>query len=66
MRRPELDQILTAMLASQSEVSDLLFTVNRPPQVESYGELKPVTFEFPIDAHLTGQNGSLGSFAAVA
>jgi twitching motility protein PilT len=49
MRRPELDQILTVMLASQEEVSDLLFTVNRPPQVESYGELKPVTFEFPFD-----------------
>ena len=37
------------MLASQEEVSDLLFTVNRPPQVESYGELKPVTFEFPFE-----------------
>jgi twitching motility protein PilT len=49
MRRPELDQILTVMLASQEEVSDLLFTVNRPPQVESYGELKPVAFEFPFD-----------------
>ena len=49
MRRPELDQILAAMLASQPEVSDLLFTVNRAPQVESYGELKPVTFEFPLE-----------------
>jgi twitching motility protein PilT len=49
MRRPELDQILTVMLASQPEVSDLLFTVNRPPQVESYGELKPVAFDFPFD-----------------
>jgi twitching motility protein PilT len=37
------------MLASQPEVSDLLFTVNRPPQVESYGELKPVAFDFPFD-----------------
>ncbi len=49
MRRPELDQILTTMLASQSEVSDVLLTVDRPPQVESYGELKPVTLEFPIE-----------------
>ena len=32
------------MLASQKEVSDLLFTVDRPLQVESYGELKPVAF----------------------
>jgi twitching motility protein PilT len=49
MRRPELDQILTAMLESQPEVSDLNFTVERPPQVESYGELKPVTFDPPIE-----------------
>lgn len=48
MRRLELDQILTAMLASQTEVSDLLFTVDRPLQVESYGELKPVDFDPPL------------------
>ncbi len=48
MRRAELDQIMTAMLASQPEVSDLLFTSDRPPQVESYGELKPVFLDPPI------------------
>ena len=48
MRRPELDQILTTMLASQPEVSDLLFTSDRPPQVEAYGELKPVVLDPPI------------------
>jgi twitching motility protein PilT len=37
------------MLASQPEVSDLLFTVDRPPQVESYGELKPVVLDPPIE-----------------
>ncbi len=37
------------MLASQPEVSDVLFTVGRPPQVESYGELKPVVLDPPID-----------------
>jgi twitching motility protein PilT len=52
MRRLELDQILTAMHASQPEVSDLLFTVDRPLQVEAYGELKPVDFE-PALAKLT-------------
>ena len=50
MRRPELDCILTAMLDSQPEVSDLLFTVGKPLQVESFGELKPVSFETPIIA----------------
>jgi twitching motility protein PilT len=49
MRRPELDHVLNTMLDSQPEVSDLLFTVNRPLQVEAYGELKPVTLDPPID-----------------
>jgi twitching motility protein PilT len=49
MRRAELDQMLAAMLASQPEVSDLLFTADRPPQVEAYGELKPVVLDPPID-----------------
>ena len=50
MRRPELDLILNTMLDSQPEVSDLLFTVDKPPQVESFGELKPVAFETPIES----------------
>jgi len=37
------------MLASQPEVSDLLFTSERPPQVEAYGELKLVRLEPPIE-----------------
>jgi twitching motility protein PilT len=52
MRRPELDQIFTTMLASQPEISDLLFVQDRPPQVEAYGELKPVILDPPI-ARLT-------------
>src|SRR5215471_12324821 len=49
MRRPELDYILSTMLESQPEVSDLLFTVEKPLQVESFGELKPVTLDTAID-----------------
>ncbi|HEY9173158.1 MAG TPA: PilT/PilU family type 4a pilus ATPase [Verrucomicrobiae bacterium] len=49
MRRPELEYLLTTMLDSQPEVSDLLFTVDRPLQVESFGELKPVTTDPPLD-----------------
>jgi twitching motility protein PilT len=37
------------MLESQPEVSDLLFTVDKPLQVESYGELKSVEIEPSID-----------------
>src|SRR6185369_10161667 len=49
MRRPELDYILSTMLDSQPEVSDLLFTVDKPLQVESFGELKPVSADFAIE-----------------
>ena len=38
------------MLESQQDVSDLLFTVDKPPQVETYGELKPVAFDPPIES----------------
>src|SRR5438045_9782291 len=48
MRRPELDYILTTMLDSQPEVSDLLFTVDKPLQVEAYGDLKPVSMDVAI------------------
>lgn len=40
MRRPELDEILVAMLDSHTGISDLLFSVGQPFQVESFGELK--------------------------
>src|SRR2546425_6373734 len=49
MRRPELDYILTTMLDSQPEVSDLLFTVDKPLQVEALGELRPVALDPPIE-----------------
>src|SRR5260221_14291580 len=49
MRRPELDYILTTMLDSQPEVSDLLFTVDKPLQVEALGDLKPVTMDPPLE-----------------
>jgi twitching motility protein PilT len=49
MRRPELDYLLSSMLDSQPEVSDLLFTVDKPLQVESFGDLKPVTLDSPIE-----------------
>src|SRR5437879_13804868 len=49
MRRPELDYILSTMLDSQPEFFDLLFTVDKPLQVESFGELKPVSCEPPIE-----------------
>ena len=42
MRRTDFDRILTAMMEAHPGVSDLLFTVGRPFQVESYGELKQV------------------------
>ncbi len=49
MRRPELDQILSTMLDAAPEVSDLLFTVDKPLQIESVGELIPVASEPPVE-----------------
>src|SRR5215470_13802396 len=49
MRRPELDYILSTMLDSQPEVSDLLFTVDKPLQVEATGDLKYVNIDTAID-----------------
>jgi len=40
-----LDEIITAMVNSADGVSDLLFVVGRPPQVEVYGKLKGVDIE---------------------
>jgi twitching motility protein PilT len=42
MKKQEIDHILTRMLDSYSNVSDLNITVGRPLQVESAGELLPV------------------------
>ena len=49
MRLPELDCLLSAMLDSQREVSDLLFTVGCPLQVEADGVLHPVQGELLRD-----------------
>ena len=39
MRRNELDYILGTMLDFRANVSDLIFTVDKPPQVEAEGIL---------------------------
>jgi len=48
MRRQEIDHILTSMLESHDNVSDLNFTVDKPCQVESSGQLKPVPLNPPV------------------
>lgn len=45
MQKTELDFVLTTMLDSHRDVSDLNFTVDKPLQVESSGELKEVGCE---------------------
>jgi twitching motility protein PilT len=42
MKKSDLDAVLAGMLDSHPGISDLLFTVGKPLQVESYGELKEV------------------------
>ena len=48
MRKQEVDHILTRMLDSHTNVSDLNLTVGRPLQVESSGQLVPVDMSPPI------------------
>ncbi|HCZ11866.1 MAG TPA: twitching motility protein, partial [Nitrospiraceae bacterium] len=51
MRRPEIDYMLTTMLDSHDNVSDLNFTVGKSAQVEASGQLVTVPFEkIPFDA----------------
>ncbi len=52
MKKQELEHILTRMLDSHSNVSDLNITVGRPLQVESSGELLPVNIK-PLIKNLT-------------
>ncbi len=49
MRRNELDYILSTMLDFNKDVSDLLFTVDKPLQVEAAGQLTPVPINPPIE-----------------
>lgn len=49
MKKPEMDHILTRMLDSHRNVSDLNFTAGKPLQVESSGELIPVAMDPPIN-----------------
>jgi len=48
MRQQQMDYILTSMLGSHENVSDLNITVGKPFQVETVGELKPVNLTPPI------------------
>ena len=49
MRSNELNYILSTMLDSHDDVSDLNITVEKPLQVESSGQLVPVTIEPSIE-----------------
>ena len=48
MRKNETDHILTRMLDSHKNVSDLNLTVGKPPQVESSGVLVGVDIDPPF------------------
>jgi twitching motility protein PilT len=49
MTKAELDYILGTMLESQKNVSDLNITADKPLQVETSGELVPVTIEPAVE-----------------
>ncbi len=49
----ELDRLLTMMIESAENISDLLFIAGKPPQVEVDGVLEPLDLEWP-ESKLTG------------
>lgn len=49
MRKPELDAVLAAMIDSYEGISDLIFAVGRPLQVEAQGVLRPVRTQPNLD-----------------
>jgi twitching motility protein PilT len=49
MRRKELDHVLSTMLESNNDVSDLNITVDKPLQVETSGQLVPVSIQPHIE-----------------
>lgn len=49
MRKADVDYILRRMLESHDNVSDLNFTVAKPPQVEASGELTPVMVDLRLE-----------------
>src|SRR5207248_9615674 len=55
MRKPEIDDLLAAMLESHDNVSDLNLTVDRPLQVEAAGELVAVPVAPAIENSATFQ-----------
>ena len=50
MRKAEIDDMLATLLDSHGNVSDVNVTVDRPPQVESSGELVGVPVDPPIES----------------
>lgn len=50
MRKPELDYILSSMLEAYNGISDVLFSVGKPLQVEAFGELKEVNLHPDLQA----------------
>jgi len=49
MRRNELDYILSTLLDAHKDVSDIVFTVDRPLQVEVCGQLVPVPIQPSVE-----------------
>src|SRR5690349_725023 len=53
MNKADLDSIISVMLDSHPGISDLLFCVGKPFQVESFGVLKAVEMHHPDVTSLT-------------
>jgi twitching motility protein PilT len=59
MRQADINFILERMLKSHDGVSDLNFTVAKPPQVEASGELMPVKIDQGLESLTAFQTETL-------
>ena len=63
MNKERFNELLIAMVLSESGISDLLFIPGRAPQMSCYGQLRSYTSDLitdPVTAELTAQLAEIG------
>jgi hypothetical protein len=57
MNKQTIDELLSAMISGGEGISDLLFTVGKPPFIESHGSLSEFSMKTstPVCAQRSGQ-----------
>jgi twitching motility protein PilT len=62
MLKEDVDSLLSSMIESHDGVSDLFFVVGKPPQIETYGKLKPYPDDSPAAILTPNKVEELGTY----